>query len=545
MTDSECDTGQGIADAANIECESSEKDRRKRISQNAELFFGIVGAVGTDLKMVELALSDALREVSYSPTKIRLSDLIEAYFDVKKSSEEYLRIKRAMDLGNQLRKFGNDSVALLGMVKIGSIRDEYWRNHNFLLPENTKESEYESIPIHKHAYIFHSLKHPDEIETLRSVYGDSFYVISAYSARADREAALQKRIAESEIGNPRDNRVRKTNLLMRRDFIEADLPNGQNVRDTFALADVFVNTSKKDECAAEVQRFVRLIFGDATQTPTRDEYCMFHAKGAAIRSGDLGRQVGATIATENGDVVSHGSNEAPKAYGGQFWIGDKPDGRGVAQDGDISDERKRSLFIDLLERLVKGKKIEPLTEDYILSLAGEIFSDQQPRWIKGAELLELIGFYRSVHGETAALLNAARLGIAIKDCNLYVTAFPCHECARHILAAGIKKVFYVEPYPKSLAGKHYPESIVIDGPSSSNQISFCQFVGVSPRLYMKVFESLARKNKSGTAISWVPSLSKPRYHSHWLAYIEMEVALVSEFQKKLKALDEEDSNGSN
>jgi len=242
VTDSECDTGQGIADAANIECESSEKDRRKRISQNAELFFGIVGAVGTDLKMVELALSDALREVSYSPTKIRLSDLIEAYFDVKKSSEEYLRIKRAMDLGNQLRKFGNDSVALLGMVKIGSIRDEYWRNHNFLLPENTKESEYESIPIHKHAYIFHSLKHPDEIETLRSVYGDSFYVISAYSARADREAALQKRIAESEIGNPRDNRVRKTNLLMRRDFIEADLPNGQNVRDTFALADVFVNT---------------------------------------------------------------------------------------------------------------------------------------------------------------------------------------------------------------------------------------------------------------------------------------------------------------
>lgn len=94
-----------------------------------------------------------------------------------------------------------------------------------------------------------------------------------------------------------------------------------------------------------------------------------------------------------------------------------------------------------------------------------------PTLDEGAEILELIGFYRSVHGETAAIINAARLGISIKGAMLYVTAFPCHECARHILAAGIEGVFYIEPYPKSLAGVHYPESIVIDEAPANDELA--------------------------------------------------------------------------
>ncbi|MDN3612645.1 hypothetical protein QWZ16_23945 [Vibrio ostreicida] len=32
--------------------------------------------------------------------------------------------------------------------------------------------------------------------------------------------------------------------------------------------------------------------------------------------------------------------------------------------------------------------------------------------------------------------------------NSTVRLFPCHNCAKHIVASGIKRVVYVEPYPK-------------------------------------------------------------------------------------------------
>ncbi len=506
--------------------------------EESEIFFGLVGATGTDLKMVELALSDALRKVNYVPALIKLSDLIEEHMGIERSKYEFNRIKKAMDLGNDLRQqYGNETVAILGVAEIRRIREQYWQSNKFSLPPDTREKDFFEIPAPKRAYIFHSLKHPKEVEVLRKIYGESFYVISAYAARTERKAALEKRVAESEIGKRVDRRSKKADSLMRRDYNEANLPHGQNVRDAFPMADLFVHASGEEKaklaCENAVERFVQMIFGDSQQTPTIAEYCMFHAKGAALRSGDAGRQVGAIVATKQGDILSHGTNEAPKAHGGQSWTGDSPDGRGVAQPSDISDQRKKTLMVDLLRRLWKNKRIDGIDSDGISALAEEIFSDNRPKWMKGAELLELIGFYRSVHGETAAIINASRIGVSIKGASLFVTAFPCHECARHILAAGIERVYYIEPYPKSLAGEHYPESIVIDAEPETEQIPFCQFVGIAPRIYLQFFEALDRKLKDGTIIKWDPQRCAMRYHHHWLAYMAKEDAFCSELINKL------------
>jgi cytidine deaminase len=56
-----------------------------------------------------------------------------------------------------------------------------------------------------------------------------------------------------------------------------------------------------------------------------DEYGMFHAKAAALRSADLSRQVGAVIMTGEGEIISAGCNEVPKACGGAVWEGELPD----------------------------------------------------------------------------------------------------------------------------------------------------------------------------------------------------------------------------
>ncbi|MBP1529506.1 MAG: dCMP deaminase family protein, partial [Erysipelotrichaceae bacterium] len=44
-----------------------------------------------------------------------------------------------------------------------------------------------------------------------------------------------------------------------------------------------------------------------------------------------------------------------------------------------------------------------------------------------------------VHAELNAILNSPR---PVKDCTLYVSLFPCNECAKAIIQSGIKKIVY-------------------------------------------------------------------------------------------------------
>ena len=49
------------------------------------------------------------------------------------------------------------------------------------------------------------------------------------------------------------------------------------------------------------------------------------------------------------------------------------------------------------------------------------------------------------HSERNSLYSAVRLGVSVKDCVMYVTSFPCADCARAIIQTGIKKIFTTEP----------------------------------------------------------------------------------------------------
>ena len=53
----------------------------------------------------------------------------------------------------------------------------------------------------------------------------------------------------------------------------------------------------------------------------------------------------------------------------------------------------------------------------------------------------------AAHAEQNAILQAARMGIAIAGCTLYCTHQPCVICAKMIVNAGITRVVYREGYP--------------------------------------------------------------------------------------------------
>ncbi len=62
------------------------------------------------------------------------------------------------------------------------------------------------------------------------------------------------------------------------------------------------------------------------------------------------------------------------------------------------------------------------------------------------------------HSERNAFYNAARAGIALKDCILYVSGPPCTDCARGIIQVGIKEVVMVDLFGPE-AAKRWEEKI--------------------------------------------------------------------------------------
>jgi deoxycytidylate deaminase len=91
----------------------------------------------------------------------------------------------------------------------------------------------------------------------------------------------------------------------------------------------------------------------------------------------------------------------------------------------------------------------------------------------------------------AAIADAAKRGISVAEHVLYVTTFPCHHCARHIVATGLRRVVYIAPYAKSLAGELHGDAICIDPADDDEhrrEITFEPFVGVGPSRFLDLFE---------------------------------------------------------
>ena len=53
---------------------------------------------------------------------------------------------------------------------------------------------------------------------------------------------------------------------------------------------------------------------------------------------------------------------------------------------------------------------------------------------------------RTIHAESNAILQCAKFGVSTEGAHIYVTHFPCLQCTKQIIQAGITKVIYENPY---------------------------------------------------------------------------------------------------
>ena len=279
-------------------------------------------------------------------------------------------------------------------------------------PEGPDPDGWESEPLPRTVHVIATRKRPEEVETLRRIYGNGFFLVGISSSRESRESYFEERgmgTAAAELINTDANEA---------------VPFGQQTRETFYLADVFVSMDRYEQ---EVPRFIDLLFGCPSVTPTHEEQSMFMAYSASLRSGDLSRQVGAAIIDENGDLIAVGCNDVPKVGGGLYGpeAGNKRD---MTLGTDSNEIEKREMAARILKALG----------------CDEDFDFARPL-LKPTGFLDITEFGRPVHAEMEAILACARSGRSTRRSYLYATTFPCHNCCRHIIAAGICKVVYIEP----------------------------------------------------------------------------------------------------
>ncbi len=472
------------------------------VGTRPELVFALVGAAGTHLDELSGVITEELSYFGYKAEEIRLSGLLKNFTEWidKPWTSESERIKYCQTMGNRFRKQlkRGDALTLASIAEIQLRR--------------AKSSQHAHKPAT--AYILNQLKHPDEVDLLRLVYGPSFLLIAAHAPKDMRIKDLAHTMARIATQPGKDHQFNsEASDVINIDEKEDD-EFGQNVRDTYPKADLFVNLTQKHKIKSEVQRFVHLLFGHPFHTPSPDEYAMYHANAVSLRSSDDNRQVGAIIFSiddplnlhylRKADVVAVGMNEVPRGGGGLYWKDASPDARDQALfNSHNKEDRANEIKIGALAELIeKIKGLEWFNDTISSKSASDLAIILLPN-LKGTQFRDIGEFSRPVHAEMAALIDAARRGVAVDGHSMYVTTFPCHNCAKHIIASGIRRVVYLEPYPKSRAHELYHEEIALEavpGKEEKDKVNFFAYAGIAPRQYQQLFSMSERGAKKGRSL---------------------------------------------
>lgn len=510
-----------------------------------ELVFGLVGALGTDMERVSQLLHLALEDMDYRVQEIRLSALLREIdwdepLDEGAKLDSY--IATHMDAGDRLRSDWNrgDALALLAAAKVVSERDAL---------ANEEES------LSRRAWVLNQLKTPAEVQTLRDVYGSRFFLIAAYTPDDERIERLNEAITASRRSSDRSKWEVDATELLRRDQSE-DPPYGQDVRDTFHRADLFVNAGRDADTRSQLERLLEIVLANPFKAPTKDEFALFEAHGAARMSAEPGRQVGAALVNEQGEIIALGTNEVPRPGGGVYREGsDEP---GVPDQREFrfgSDDEERAVDTnDRVQREIATEIADALNATERRWLREDVDPDDLLAVMLTTRLGDLTEFGRAMHAEMSAILDAARNGRAVAGASLYVTTFPCHNCARHIVGAGIRSCVFLAPYAKSQAAMLHSDSLLVARRAPDvAKVSFEPFVGVAPRRYAEFFTWTRRKEDDGKLLTWdarsakprladseVPELrqSRPTYRVHEYLIMSLLTKLQAEPGPRLKQLDE-------
>lgn len=363
----------------------------------------------------------------------------------------------------------------------------------------------------KNSHVIYNISETDEINKLKNQLPNTVFIscglehdlLSISKQRITKE--FIQRVKHEDRALTQDD---YTNLSKNLNFDNDYKELKDNLNKCSHEADFFITYhSDKDirlskyKLHQQLKRIIYLLHSYNYYSPTQDEFMMYMAFASALRSTDLSRQVGAVITTQYGDIIATGANDIPKSGGGLYFANIDTNTNQV-YDTAIGKDYMRGFDSNVIERI---KIIDEITTELGLDTA-------QITRLKKSKLKNLTEYGRVVHAEMEALMACARNNTSTRDATLYCTTFPCHNCAKHIIASGIKRVVYIEPYSKSKAIPFHIDAIINNMETEQdNKVYFDSFQGVGPRLYRQIFHANNSRKNSDTGkiiTTWTPKLIK-------------------------------------
>jgi deoxycytidylate deaminase/cytidylate kinase len=407
------------------------------------IILGFTGPIGSGCSFVSKSLSEEFGQFKYA----KVSDIIRDH--LKSEGVENPSVEDMQTKGNQLRK----------------------EHGGHYLVEKTLEKLTGSEGAN--AFILDGIKNTEEVTYLR--FFSHFFLFSVHASkevRRERSVGQEKRILSADEFDKIDKRDEQENER-----------HGQQVKGCDYLSDIillnndryqqFPSGRKRDFIAGIYRKYVQRILDlrdnklDPDYRPSTDELAMTSAYIQSKKSSCLKRKVGAVIIDERGFntnkmpfIISSGYNEVPT--GSEACMHEF--GKCYR---DYAQERQASK-IRCCPRCGKEFRIEAVchhcnkTFDRYVKTCDQCHNEISPRAIHSdcdADIFrefvmgskdtpgKLMDLCRALHAEENALLNlVSNYRSSPENLILYTTTQPCNLCANKIVASGIKKVVFAEPY---------------------------------------------------------------------------------------------------
>jgi deoxycytidylate deaminase/dephospho-CoA kinase len=337
--------------------------------------------------------------------------------------------------------------------------------------------------------IIDAIRNPLEALFFQERYS-SFYLVAISCPDVQRKERLRK------IGyNESDIDSIDAQEYQAKDIDDKNAYSIQDIQSCLQRSDIYIhNPDEKNkvtefkQIANQIIRFITLMQRPGIITPTAIERCMQLAYTAKLNSGCISRQVGAAITDSNFSIRAIGWNDAP--YGQvPCNLRDRFD----LINGDDIDaysefEKKDGKFINhMKESSIKFNKINgKMNISYC-------FKSEYNEMTTIKNQVHT----RSLHAEENAFLQISKYGgQGIENGYLFTTASPCELCSKKAYQLGIKRIYYVDPYP-GIAISH----ILHGGSKNPELILFSGAIGKAfHRLYMPItaykdeLSALTKKN---------------------------------------------------
>lgn len=415
------------------------------LEANKQLVLGLTGSFGSGCSTLFKVLTK-----NFEFKGFRLTDAIEEEWkkrnpgrDVKEATRE-----EKQNIGNEMRT-----------------REP---QRNMTLAYIAYETAQKAGQIGNPFLVFDSIRNTGEVEFFRTAF-PNFYLVAVDCVEEDRWLRVQE-------GYDRNYDTFKDDDS--RDKNEQGIVNGQQVSLCIDEADVLITNNNdpmirtelawKERLSGKTKYYLDLFKQKEPKLPSEQEEYMSMAYCASLVSQCFKRQVGAVVVDDTNRVVSVGFNDNPppvKPCGSEFF------------------DCYREMYVDEVMTYIKfcpkcGTELSNFKFPYICTNP-KCNTNIYRRIVRDRALSRC----SALHAEERAIINAGAKNL--RGCTLYVTAFPCFNCARKILDVGIKTVWYAEPYPDSDALNLFERAPII----------LQKFEGVKARAYFKLFSQWRRRKE--------------------------------------------------